>query len=40
MMRKVRLALAICAMAAIILLVFHGWRQGGLALLPINMPFC
>lgn len=40
MIRKAGLALAVCAAAALVLLIFHGWRQGGLSLLPINMTFC
>lgn len=40
MMRKVGLILGAGALAALVLLIFYGWRQGGLALLPINMPFC
>ncbi len=40
MMRKIWLVLGASALAALVLLVFYGWRQGGLALLPINMMFC
>lgn len=40
MIRKAWLALALCAMGAMVVLVFYGWRQGALALLPINMTFC
>lgn len=40
MMRKVWLTLGASALAALMLLIFYGWRQGGLSLLPINMSFC
>jgi predicted exporter len=40
MIRKAGLTLAFCAVGAIVLLIFHGWRQGALSLLPISMTFC
>ena len=40
MMRRAWRALIACAFAAIVLLIFHAWRQGALDLLPVNMTFC
>lgn len=40
MMRKLWLTLAVCAIGAVALLILHGWRQGGLALLPLRMVIC
>lgn len=40
MMRRVWLALAACAVAAMAIAIVHGWRQGGLELLQIGMRIC
>ncbi len=40
MIRKAWLILATVAATAIVFLIFHGWRQGAMDLLPINMAFC
>ncbi len=37
MIRHVWLALIVCAMTALVFLIFSGWRQGGEALLQLHM---
>jgi len=40
MKRKAWLAMLVCAAAAMVLVIFHGWLQGGLALMPLGMSIC
>lgn len=40
MIRKAWLVVAVCAAAAMMLVIFHGWLQGGLALMPLGMTIC
>lgn len=37
---KIGMVLAACIIGAIMLLAFDGWRQAGMALLPLKMAFC
>ncbi|MDX7689622.1 hypothetical protein SJR62_20290 [Aeromonas caviae] len=38
--RKVWFVLAACAAMAVLSLILYGWRQGGLALLQLDMGLC
>lgn len=40
MIRKAGFILLTSVLVALVFLIFYGWRQGSLSLMPINMTFC